>query len=252
MLKKIFCRPFTMVLLTAVAFTGIVLAAGNENRPEDVIAFLNQAVTWYRQLNVQQELVNEPNDEVFLNDNRQLAEQVLRLSFEYARVQAQLLGSPASPQGQPVNPQYQNLADLLAKANQRVLDLQHELDSYKQQLESASTRKRKVVESQISETQGEIELAQARRDTVRTMLEFANSASSNGTGPGGLRAQIEELARTIPALSADPKSQSANTNSRTTTLNSTGERKDEPSGILALMTEIVELKHKLRVLDESL
>src|SRR5947209_17242142 len=133
MLKKRFCRRLTMVLLTAVAFTGIVLAAGNENRPEDVIAFLNQAVTWYRQLNAQQELVNEANDEVFLNDNRQLAEQVLRLSFEYARVQAQLLGNPGNAQGQVVNPQYQNLADLLAKSNQRVLGLQHELDSFKKQ-----------------------------------------------------------------------------------------------------------------------
>src|SRR5947209_7148445 len=250
--RKICLKPAFLLLLAATVFTGLMCAAANENRPEDVIAFLNQAVTWHRQLNAQQELVNEANDEVFLNDNRQLAEQVLRLSFEYARVQAQLLGNPGNAQGQVVNPQYQNLADLLAKSNQRVLGLQHELDSFKKQLESASTRKRKVVESQISETQGEIELAQARRDTVRTMLDFANSASSNGTGSGGLRAQIEELARTIPALSADPKSQPINSNSSATTLNSKGERKDEPSGILALMTEIVELKHKLRVLDESL
>src|SRR5437660_3895034 len=252
MLKKIFCRPFTMVLLTAVAFTGIVLAAGNENRPEDVIAFLNQAVTWYRQLNVQQELVNEPNDEVFLNDNRQLAEQVLRLSFDYARVQAQLLGNPAGTQGQPVNPQYQNLADLLAKANQRVLDLQHELDGYKKQLDSAPERKRKVLESQISETQGELDLAQARRDTVRTMFEFANNVSTNGIGSGGLHSQIEELAHTIPALTTETKSQPAGPASGAAAVSSTGERKEEPSGILALITEVTELKRKLHVLDESL
>ena len=118
-----------------------------------------------RELSAQQELVDEPNDTIYLNEDRQLAEQVVRLSFDYARVQAQLLGSQASadnPAGQTVNPQYQNLADLLAKANQRVIGLQNELGSYKQQLETAAGRKRKIVESEIAETQSEIELAQAR------------------------------------------------------------------------------------------
>lgn len=251
MLKRIF-RPLTIVLLAALALAGVLFGAANENRPEDVIAFLNQAVTWYRQLNAQQELVNEPNDEVFLNDNRQLAEQVVRLSFDYARVQAQLLGNPSGTQGQPVNPQYQNLADLLARASQRVLDLQHELDGYKKQLDSAPGRKRKLLESQISETQGELDLAQARRDTLRTMFEFANNASSNGIGSGGLHAQIEELAHTIPALANDTKSQQTGPASGAGAANTTGERKEEPSGILALINEVTELKRKLRVLDETL
>src|SRR5947209_1152809 len=120
-----------LFLLAALALTGLMAAGDNASRPEDVMSFLTQAVNWYRQLNAQQELVNEPNDEVFLHDNRQLAEQVVRFSFDYGRAQAQALSNASTPPGQPVNQQYQNLADLLAKANQRVLDLQHELDGSK-------------------------------------------------------------------------------------------------------------------------
>src|SRR5947209_2321960 len=252
-------RVATTVILFVLASAGaLISAAGSENRPQDVTTFLNQTISWYRELSAQQELVDEPNDAIYLNEDRQLAEQVVRLSFDYARVQAQLLGSQASadnPAGQTVNPQYQNLADLLAKANQRVIGLQHELDSYKQQLETAAGRKRRIVESEIAETQSEIELAQARKDILRTMLEFARNVNTSGAGAGGLQAQIEELARTVPALATETSKSAAGANSGAATpisVNNNGERKEEPSGILALITEVSDLKRKLRLLDDSL
>src|SRR5439155_22035696 len=109
-------RTATVILLVLASAGALISAAGSANAPEDVTAFLNQTIGWYRQLSAQQELVDEPNDAIYLNENRQLAEQVVRLSFDYARAQAQLLGSPSNPDassGQAVNPQFQNIADLL-------------------------------------------------------------------------------------------------------------------------------------------
>jgi len=256
-LNSVLLRAGIVILFAFASVAALVSAAGSENRPEDVIAFLNRTISWYRQLSAQQELVDEPNDAIYLNENRQLAEQVVRLSFDYARVQAQLLGGQASadnPTGQPVNPQYQNLADLLAKANQRVIGLQHELDSYKQQLETAG-RKRRIVESEIAETQSELDLAQARKDTLRTMLDFARNVNTSGAGAGGLQAQIEELARTVPALATETSKSAVGAGSGAATavsVNNRGERKEEPSGILALISEVSDLKRKLRLLDDSL
>src|SRR5690242_12850542 len=53
--------------------------------PGDIISFLNQTIVWSRQLTAEQQLVNEPSDALLLNDSRQLANQVVRLAFDYAR-----------------------------------------------------------------------------------------------------------------------------------------------------------------------
>src|SRR5947209_18708653 len=87
---------------------------------------------------------------------------------------------------------------------------------------------------------------------LRTICEFANNISTNGIGSGGQHSQIEELAHTIPPLTTETKSQPAGPASGAAAGSSTGERKEEPSGILALITEATELKRKLHVLDESL
>src|SRR5215472_14089868 len=87
-------------ILIAVVFTAtytIPAQTQPTTKPEDVISFVNQTIVWYRQLANQQQLVSQPSDAVFLNDNRQIAEQVVRLSFDFARNQAQLLaGQTAS------------------------------------------------------------------------------------------------------------------------------------------------------------
>ena len=60
---------------------------------EDIIPFLNQTIVWSRQLTAEQQLVSEPSDALFLNDSRQVADQVVKLAFDFARARAQVLAS---------------------------------------------------------------------------------------------------------------------------------------------------------------
>jgi hypothetical protein len=69
---------------------------------QGVISFVNQTIVWYRQLTTQQEVATEPSDVVFLNQNRQLADQVVRLSFDFARADAQLLSAKGIGGGLPL------------------------------------------------------------------------------------------------------------------------------------------------------
>src|SRR5437868_7107450 len=65
---------------------GLAHPQGNaSNEPQNIIAFLNQTLAWYRQVNAQQQAATEPSDVVLFNQNRQLADEVVRLSFEFAR-----------------------------------------------------------------------------------------------------------------------------------------------------------------------
>src|SRR6185437_14680625 len=202
--------------------------------------------------------VSEPSDALFLNDSRQVADQVVKLAFDFARARAQALAGQTNNSAGPsqASSQYQRLIDSANKADQQVKGLQQELDHFHQQLETATGKKRTTLLAIISETQGELELFQTRRDTLRSMLQFATGTASSGLGSGGLLSQVEELARTVPVASAENKEQ---TGSNATTNNSTSpavvasrERKEEPTGLLALATDLFSLRRKLRSLEDNL
>src|SRR6478735_978318 len=228
--------------------------------PGDIISFLNQTIVWSRQLTAEQQLVNEPSDALFLNDSRQLANQVVRLAFDYARARAQALANQAgeggTSQSQTAPSQYQRLIDSANKADQQVKSLQKELDGFHQQLLTATGRKRTMLLAVISETEGELELFQTRRDTLRNMLQFAATTTSSGVGSGNLPSQVEELARTVPAASAGGKEAAetnpASGNSASPSAVASRERKEAPTGILSLATDLFSLRRKIRALDDNL
>ena len=228
--------------------------------PADIISFLNQTIVWSRQLTAEQQLVNEPSDALFLNDSRQLANQVVRLAFDYARARAQALANQGGEGGTSQSPtapsQYQRLIDSANKADQQVKSLQKELDGFRQQLLTATGRKRTTLLAVISETEGELDLFQTRRDTLRNMLQFAATTTSSGVGSGNLPSQVEELARTVSAASANGKevaeTNPASGNSASSTAVASRERKEAPTGILSLATDLFSLRRKIRALDDNL
>lgn len=266
--------PFLVVWAVLALITAHGRAQGQSNTPtpssgraveadaDDIIPFLNQAIVWSRQLSAQQQLVNEPSDALFLNDSRQIADQAVRQAFDFARARAQALANPAnggvgtqsrSTSSQNVPSQYQRLFDSAAKADQKVKQAQKDLDALRSQLAEATGKKRRTLLAAIDESDSELELFQARRDTLRNMLQFATGATSSGSSAGGLLSQVEELARTVPAASANAKEQTeTNSQAANAAAASVPQRKETPNGILSLGTDLFSLRHKLHTLDESL
>jgi small-conductance mechanosensitive channel len=253
------------LLLAAMLAAGL-LPAQNASNPappssdaEEIIPFLNQAIVWSRQVTAEQQLVTEPSDALFLNDSRQTADQVVRLAFEFARARAQALMSQTGKNGQAQQAasQYQRLIDSANQADQRVKSLQQELDRYRQQLLTATGRKRTTFQALVSETQGEIDLYQTRRDTLRNMLQFATGTSASGAGSGNLLGQVEELGRGVPAATGaketEPAQQPVNSaTAAATAAAASRERKEAPAGIFALATDLFTLRRKLHTIDENL
>ena len=253
------------LLLILLAGGPVVLAQSDSAVPaaptngEEIIPFLNQTIVWYRQITLQQQLATEPSDVLFLNDNRQIADQVVQLSFVFARARVQSLnmgsaGATSGPGNAPAS-QYQRLADAAAKADQQVKSTQQEIDAQRQQLASAVGRKRRTLEALIAETQSELDLFQARRDVLRSMLQFATGASGAASS-GSVAAQIDELARTIPIAATNPKPGTENASAQNNTANNIAvaarERKQEPTGMLALIGDILAVHRKLDALEDNL
>jgi small-conductance mechanosensitive channel len=236
-----------------------VLAQDSTPAPsgEDIISFLNQTIVWSRQLSTQQQLVTEPSDALFLNDNRQVADQVVKLSFDFARARAQAMATQPSGgnngQGQ-ASSQYQRLADSASKADQQVKDSQRELDRLRQQLASAPAKKKRSLQAAIDEVESEQELFQARRDTLRNMLQFATGKASGNGSSGGLLAQVEELSHTVTsALNQDSdNATSAQKTATSAAAAAARDRKEAPTGILPLATDLFTIRRKLNTLDGNL
>lgn len=270
--KSLVFRGAYLLLAVVLSFCALK-AADTTAKPEDIISYLNETIVWHRQLTGQQQLVNEPSDAIFLHDSQELSDQVVRLSFEFARAEARMIiaagkapagsaAGAAQATGQPA--QYQNLIDRNAKAEQQVKGLEKELEDLQKKLATATGSRRTLLENTIAETQSELDLVKVRHDMVQSMLDFATSATAKVSGAGGLMQQIEEMARTsnTPGATAGEESKAAAAASSkpaatapastSVSLATAGDRKPEPEGILALTADLLDLRRKLHLIDGSL
>jgi len=223
---------------------------------EDTLAYLNQAIDWYRHLSVEEEIAVDPADVRFFNDDRQVAKQVLQLSFDFARSNAKLLArqkAPAPDNAADAPRRNRGLSRAAASAEADVREAQTELGDLKRKLETASEKNRRKLQITIDEVQSELNLAQTRSETFRSIVEFMGSAGGAGAG-SSLIAQIDELQKSIPELEAEPKTASQPTNGSPTqspTLAQTTAH-GPPSGILDLLTDLFALSRKTRTLDQTI
>src|SRR3954451_25137167 len=91
------------VLTSASVFFGQTqLSALPDSR--SVISYLNESISWYRHFSVEQQLATEPRDVLFINENRELADQIIRFSFGFAKSEALSLEPDVTGQDQTVSP----------------------------------------------------------------------------------------------------------------------------------------------------
>jgi len=223
--------------------------------PAQIIQFLTHTISWYRQLAVEQQLATQPSDLTYYQENHRVADQVVQLAFDYARSEAPLRAKkPAQPTSPSSNSnQYQGLAQAAQKAEQELQDTQSELEATRAKLASAPPAKRRPLEAQVAELESEIGLMQARRDALQSMLEFISTSNTAG-GRMGLRAQIEELARSVPASLSHPSgaTPTETTTEPSSTTNAAVSKKPEPSGIWGLTADLFNLSGKMRTLRDEI
>jgi hypothetical protein len=163
-----------------------------------ILEFLDQSIEWYRQRATEPQLASEATGQMLAIENTQNAQQIIRLSFEFARNAATLLPrSDRAPDAADGAGEYPALLQLQTRIEKDLQQTQNELEADRAQLAAARGKRRADLAAQILELPGELELLGARRDAVRSMLEFLNGTSANGQGGTGLRAQIEALAATV-------------------------------------------------------
>jgi len=203
---------------------------------------------------LEEQNATDPSDVLFLNDSKATAKQVLQLSFDFARTDAQLLAAQGAQESQnetSVTGKYQSLIHAAQDADAEVRQTKAELVADKSKLETARGAARKRLLAEIDELQSELDLAQVRSKNLHDIEQFVSGAS--GTG-GTLSSQIDQLQRSVPELETETAKGSAVPNAASTppvanTPPHAVKNREQPSGILNLAEDLFSLKHQIDTLD---
>ena len=197
-----------------------------------VLAFLNRTISWRNSIDAQAALADQPTDVLYVNDDRNLARQVVALSFESAKAVAQMQTSTTAAAPSPTDRMQRltkratSAADLLHREQARLADLQ-------QQQASAPAGDRARLDAAVAEAQSRVAMAQARNDAASGIAGFATA----GTGAGDLLSQINALEQTVNASTQTPVAAAP--------------RRAPPSSIVGLIGDLLALNQKDNALQTA-
>ncbi|HVN27359.1 MAG TPA: mechanosensitive ion channel family protein [Candidatus Binataceae bacterium] len=210
-----------------------------------VIGFLSQVIGWYRHLGLEQRLVTDPADMLFVADDRQMADQVLNLSFEFGKAQAALISAAAngtSAEAPGASADTAALTTGSAKADADIKAAQDRLTALQAQLAKAGARTRAELTPQIAAAQSELDLAQARGEAVHTIQQFeSGNFHQEGGWSTGLAGQIDELEKSIPEAERNAKP-----------MTPTSAEAPAPGGIAGIFEELVTFRRNSDTLDDTI
>ncbi len=223
---------------------------------QEVTGYLKQSIDWFRQFTIEEQAATDPGDLLFLNDDHQTAIQIVRLSFDFARADAQALAgqtASGSNTGTPSAGKYASLIRAAQEADAEVQQTKAELEADKSKLQKVRGSEEKKLQSTVDELQSELNLAQSRSKTLHEVLQFVSGASG---ASGNLAQQIDQLERSIPELVAENAKATAAQNNPPQLGNSTSARtlnlRTQPSGILNLAEDLFSLSQQIRIIDQRM
>ena len=172
---------------------------------DQVVQILDETVDWYRTLGVQQQAATQPSDLLLLYANRQTADRIMKLAFDFARANAELLSSEAGVKKEAADSaSEQSLSRLRKRLDERRASIQADIEASRRQLASAPKKNRATLQSRIAVLQGQLDLLNARRNMLTNMAQFDSETDATGFGANALKAHIDAIAASIPAASGAP------------------------------------------------
>lgn len=195
------------MLRAVILLLAVVPASAQGSAPTtqaQVLEHVNLVLRWARQWTSPDVVIARAGDDLYLETGRQIAHQVVRLEFDSALAQAELIGGNLSSQGLVLHSTGGIDAQNIQKAQQRVsaqlLQLQTALQTINRKLAVARPAERNALLMSRDQLQGQIDLAQALQANLQTLTTFATSAQNANGMATDLAAKIAALERTVPGV----------------------------------------------------
>ena len=246
------CGVLLPVVITLALSAEVSPAASDLPTNEQVIAFLTDSIDWYRHCAIERQIATEPADLVFVEDNRSVAAQIVQLSFDAARADAAIAAtlsagkeSASDAIATRSSPDIVQLVQLENNAELWEQQASQEIETIQKKVETAHGDERRNLQAALEATQSRLDVSQAGLATVREVVQFMETFAGRETRD--LTASIEDLARTVPAVTSPNGAPQEMQNS-----GASGAVKPPESGILSLSSEASVLGRKINILDDEI
>ncbi len=151
---------------------------------EAALRHLNRVISWYRRATTGTQSVGQPSDAIYQDNSQSLGAQAVRLAFQSAKAEAELLAAQQKTNGanhaSGQTTQQQNLEQMLAKTSSQIDQLQSQIENLNAQIAKTPAARRNQLVSRRDALQGELELQKALLDAVQKMAAFVET---NGERP---------------------------------------------------------------------
>jgi small-conductance mechanosensitive channel len=176
-----------------------------------VLHNLNQVISWYRRATTSIQPVGLPSDAIYQDNAKDLGTQAVRLAFQSAKAETALIAAQQkATQTSGQTTQQQTLVQLEQKTTAQIDQFQSQIKSLEEQIARSTPARRRTLISQRDALQGELNLQKALLDAIQKMASFVES---NSAIAGGLEAEVNRLAKSVPEVLSTATSQNKSTSS---------------------------------------
>ena len=242
-------RFYLAILVCFAAAPGLAQSPPQNQGPIDagvtsknVIDHLNQTITWYRRLTEVDQSSTAPENLLLQNNVHATAKQVLKLAFDYARAQANLL----SKTGEAAPAATQTLSQATVNAQARADRIQSQLDDLDNQIAHAKDRDRPVLAAKRRAMAANLALAKDAQTAIKNIVSFANAPQ----GPNGSRTLLDQI-NNLESLNSvvDTPDDNSKTSSKNANETATQTFHPENAGIISLISKATTLANDRSELD---
>jgi hypothetical protein len=182
------------ILIAAIGFPSFASPSDGSSdslNQQTILQFLAKTIDWYQHQSLEHAGSPSPDDIAFINENQPAADQVVQLSFEFARAAAQMSRTNSAPP--PADSRYAALTQFASKLEASSNKSRVELQSLREKLNNANSKQRPALESQIARLNSQSAMMKTQLETVQGILRFAGTSD-----PNGLTSHIDALERSLP------------------------------------------------------
>lgn len=167
--------------------------------PAQVTDVLYETVNWYRLIGSQRPAAGQAGDALILYANRQIATQVVHLSLDMARADAELLSSQASQavSAPGVGSSANNLNSQRQQLDAQARQIEGELQAARSTSASVNAQ-RGYLGAKVSELEGELAMVNARSNLLAAMAQFVNGTDSRDSGANALKEHVAAIEASLP------------------------------------------------------
>jgi small-conductance mechanosensitive channel len=229
--------------LSVFLLTGPALRAQRPLQDDDILQYLSQTITWYRDVSAAVQSATDSRETIFAEGLRQGSTETVRLAFDFARAQAAIPPANAAENVSTGSARTRNLAQAAAAAERRAREAQLRVEQLNAQIDNASGRLRTRLLALRDELTSELAFAKARADALRTLIGLSSDSDE-----GGLAATVAVLARSVPEA-ASSREKAPVQSAASVRTNGSQDFHPESSGVVGLTTELFSISRRMSQLD---